>query len=40
VDAIHDGTALMRAEDPAPLIRAMAAIRRTGTFERTTVRVR
>jgi indole-3-glycerol phosphate synthase len=36
VDAVLVGTALMRAEDPAPLIRALAGIRRTGKYERTT----
>jgi len=40
VDAILVGTALMRADDPAPLVREMAAIRRTGKFERTTVHLR
>ena len=39
VDAVLVGTALMRAEDPAPLIRALAGIRRTGKYERTTTSV-
>ncbi|HYR94333.1 MAG TPA: indole-3-glycerol phosphate synthase TrpC [Methylomirabilota bacterium] len=39
VDAVLVGTALMRAGDPAPLIRALAGIRRTGKYERTTVTV-
>jgi indole-3-glycerol phosphate synthase len=39
VDAVLVGTALMRAEDPAPLIRALAGIKRTGKYERATTRV-
>ena len=40
VDAVLVGTALMRADDPAPLIHEMSAIRRTGRFQRTTVPLR
>lgn len=36
VDAVLVGTALMRADDPAPLIRALASVRRTGERTRTT----
>jgi len=37
VDAVLVGTALMRADDPAPLIRGLAGIRRVGPHERTTI---
>jgi indole-3-glycerol phosphate synthase len=39
VDAVLIGTALMRADDPAPLIRGLAGVRRTGKHERTTITV-
>ncbi|HEY3218545.1 MAG TPA: indole-3-glycerol phosphate synthase TrpC [Candidatus Limnocylindria bacterium] len=39
VDAVLVGTALMRADDPAPLIRGLAAIRRTRPHDRTTITV-
>jgi len=39
VDAVLVGTALMRADDPAPLIRGLAGIRRPRPHERTTVGV-
>ena len=39
VDAVLVGTALMRAPDPAPLIRALASVRRTGPHARTTLQV-
>ena len=39
VDAVLVGTALMRADDPAPLIQGLAGIRRPRPHERTTVGV-
>jgi len=39
VDAVLVGTALMRAPDPAPLIRALASVRRSGPYARTTTQV-
>ncbi len=39
VDAVLVGTALMRSPDPAPLIRALASVRRTGPHARTTLQV-
>jgi len=39
VDAVLVGTALMRADDPAPLIRGLAGIRRVRPHERTTITV-
>jgi len=40
VDAVLVGTALMRADDPAPLIRALTSVRRTGAHRVTRVTVR
>lgn len=39
VDAVLVGTALMRSNDPTVLLRQLAAVRRTGAFARTEVRV-
>jgi len=39
VDAVLVGTALMRSDDPAPLIRGLAGIRRVRPHERTTIGV-
>jgi indole-3-glycerol phosphate synthase len=39
VDAVLVGTALMRADDPGPLIRGLAGIRRVRPHERTTIGV-
>jgi indole-3-glycerol phosphate synthase len=39
VDAVLVGTALMRADDPVPLIRGLAGIRRVRPHERTTIGV-
>ncbi|TMC55537.1 MAG: indole-3-glycerol-phosphate synthase TrpC, partial [Chloroflexi bacterium] len=40
VDAVLVGTALMRTDDPAPLIRALTSVRRTGAHRVTRVTVR
>ena len=37
VDAVLVGTALMRAEDPTPLVRELAAVRRSGEHARRIV---